>query len=157
MKDKRAAVGLVLAIIAAAFLFWSQGGEPSGSATASGPAPSSLASPAHAASDDGGYVGSGGTDPRTGLQLVETDDLPVEARRTLVRIDAGGPFPYPQDGSTFHNLERILPIRPDGYYTEYTVPTPGSEDRGARRIVAGERDDYFYTPDHYSTFARIIR
>lgn len=157
MKDKRAAVGLVLAILAAAFLFWSQGGDPAGTATASGPAPSSLASPAHAASDGGGYVGSGGTDPRTGLQLVEVDDLPAAARRTLALIDAGGPFPEYEDGSTFHNFERILPVRPDGYYTEYTVPTPGADDRGARRIVAGERDDFFYTPDHYATFARIIR
>ncbi len=41
--------------------------------------------------------------------------------------------------------------------TESTVDTPGSDDRGARRIVAGQGDDFYCTDDHYSTFARINR
>ena len=82
--------------------------------------------------------------------------LPKEARETLALIRAGGPFPYPQDGKTFSNREKLLPLRERGYYREYTVKTPGARDRGARRIVAGERGEYYYTADHYRTFRRII-
>ena len=38
----------------------------------------------------------------------------------------------------FGNREGRLPRKPYGYYREYTVPTPGSHDRGARRIIAGK-------------------
>ena len=68
---------------------------------------------------------------------VRIDDLPVEARQTLARIKRGGPYAYRKDGSVFGNRERRLPAQPRGYYTEYTVKTPYSRDRGARRIVAG--------------------
>ncbi|HYE40019.1 MAG TPA: ribonuclease domain-containing protein, partial [Ramlibacter sp.] len=68
---------------------------------------------------------------------VDPADLPPEARETLQRIAAGGPHPYAQDGRVFNNRERLLPRQPRGYYREYTVRTPGSPDRGARRIVAG--------------------
>jgi ribonuclease T1 len=81
--------------------------------------------------------------------------LPPEARTTLQSIRAGGPFPYRRDGIEFQNRERRLPARGRGYYREYTVPTPGSYDRGARRIIAGEPDEYYYTPDHYRSFARV--
>jgi len=94
---------------------------------------------------------------------VAVADLPPQARDTLVLIKRGGPFPYRKDGSVFQNRERRLPIQPRGYYSEYTVPTPGSRDRGARRIVAGKggagnpaaSGEYFYTDDHYETFRRI--
>ncbi len=41
-------------------------------------------------------------------------------------------------------------------YHEYTVKTPGSSTRGARRIVTGKKtlEDY-YTADHYVTFKLI--
>ncbi|MDQ2701645.1 MAG: ribonuclease [Pseudomonadota bacterium] len=80
--------------------------------------------------------------------------LPSEAHDTLRRIEAGGPYEYRQDGGTFQNRERLLPSRPRGYYREYTVETPGSGDRGARRIVAGGDPpvEYFYTDDHYRSF-----
>jgi ribonuclease T1 len=81
--------------------------------------------------------------------------LPAEARATLARIAAGGPFPYPKDGSVFGNREARLPKRERGYYREYTVKTPGARDRGARRIVAGRAGEYYYTDDHYRTFRRI--
>jgi ribonuclease T1 len=84
-------------------------------------------------------------------------DLPAEARETLSRIEAGGPFPYKQDGRVFQNRERLLPQRPRGYYREYTVKTPGARDRGARRIVAGREGEYYYTEDHYRSFRRIRR
>ena len=84
-------------------------------------------------------------------------DLPPEARDTLTRIEAGGPFPYKQDGRVFHNRESLLPQRVRGYYREYTVETPGSRDRGARRIVTGgdPPEVYYYTDDHYRSFRRI--
>lgn len=80
--------------------------------------------------------------------------LPAAARDTLASIERGGPYPYRQDGSVFHNRERRLPPRADGWYREYTVPTPGARDRGARRIVAGGQppSEFFYSDDHYRSF-----
>lgn len=82
-------------------------------------------------------------------------ELPIEARATLELIRAGGPFPYPQDHRVFGNREKRLPLKPHGYYREYTVRTPGVRDRGARRIVAGSGGEYYYTADHYRSFKRI--
>ncbi|MBZ4019762.1 ribonuclease domain-containing protein [Streptomyces purpurogeneiscleroticus] len=84
--------------------------------------------------------------------------LPGEAHETLDLIDKGGPYPYPQDGGVFSNREGVLPQQPSGYYHEYTVETPGSPDRGARRIVTGEQtDEDYYTADHYETFDLVDR
>jgi len=82
-------------------------------------------------------------------------DLPPEARATLQLIDSSGPFPYSRDGIVFGNYERQLPSRPRGYYHEYTVPTPGVRNRGARRIIVGKASERYYTDDHYRTFRRI--
>lgn len=87
---------------------------------------------------------------------VPVGELPTEARATLELIKAGGPYPYPQDGRTFGNREKLLPSRQRGYYREYTVRTPGARDRGARRIVAGRGGEYYYTDDHYRSFRRIL-
>ena len=108
---------------------------------------------------------------------VSLQELPQEARKTLQLIRRGGPYPYPRDGSTFGNYERRLPEARRGYYSEYTVDTPGSRNRGARRIVIGcERGspagtspegvpglphcrgggEAYYTADHYATFRRIV-
>jgi ribonuclease T1 len=87
-------------------------------------------------------------------------DLPVQAKVTLDLIVSGGPFPYDRDGIVFGNRERNLPARSHGYYREYTVPTPGTRGRGARRIVCGGDQasvrDCYYSDDHYRTF-RLIR
>lgn len=91
-----------------------------------------------------------------GLPVIARDRLPPEARRTLALIERGGPFPYRQDGSIFQNRERLLPRRPAGYYRAYTVVTPGSPDRGARRIVVGAGGEVYYTADHYRSFARVL-
>ena len=90
---------------------------------------------------------------------IAVDRLPPEARATLALIRAGGPFPYDKDGTVFGNREGLLPRQARGYYREYTVKTPGSRDRGARRIVAGgdaqRPADLWYTDDHYRSFRRI--
>lgn len=98
-----------------------------------------------------------------GLASIPLAALPREARETMGLIKRGGPFPYRKDGAVFGNFERRLPVRPRGYYREYTVPTPGAHDRGARRIVAGQGSagdvrtsgEYYYTGDHYRSFGKI--
>lgn len=88
--------------------------------------------------------------------LTPLSSLPRQAQDTVALIRRGGPFPYPHnDGAVFHNDEHLLPPRPDGYYREYTVATPGSSDRGARRIITGSRGEYYYTADHYEHFVRV--
>jgi ribonuclease T1 len=89
-------------------------------------------------------------------------ELPSQARETHELILKGGPFPYKKDGTVFGNRERLLPKQPRGFYREYTVRTPGSRDRGARRIVCGGEPPTspqacFYTADHYASFRRITR
>ncbi len=91
------------------------------------------------------------------LPVIAYADLPPEAHDIIALIDAGGPFPFSKDGSTFQNREGILPDRPRGYYAEYTVITPGSPDRGARRIVAGQGGEMYYTDDHYASFREVMR
>ena len=96
----------------------------------------------------------------TGLGTVALVTLPAEARQTQRLIHAGGPFPHAKDGVVFGNFERVLPRHERGFYREYTVPTPGLQHRGARRIVCGgqrttEPDACYYTADHYASFKRI--
>jgi len=87
--------------------------------------------------------------------------LPAPAQQTYQRVLSGGPFPYRKDGIVFGNRERRLPAKSRGYYREYTVETPGSADRGARRIVCGgtratEPEACYYSADHYTSFSRIV-
>lgn len=98
--------------------------------------------------------------PGTSRELPDSNavqSLPQEAWATLERIQRGGPFPYRKDGAVFQNREQQLPRRARGYYREYTVPTPGAGDRGARRIVTGgdPPEVFYYTADHYRSFRRI--
>lgn len=94
--------------------------------------------------------------PAFGFQKeVAVQSLPPEVRQTLALIKGNGQFPYRQDGKTFGNREKRLPMRAHGYYREYTVKTPGAKDRGARRIVAGNGGEFYYTDDHYRSFRRI--
>ncbi len=85
--------------------------------------------------------------------------LPSQAADTLDLIHSGGPFPYRQDGTVFSNREGILPDETSGYYHEYTVKTPGSDDRGARRLIGGgalTAPEYVYcTDDHYASFCEV--
>lgn len=92
----------------------------------------------------------------SGFETTPLSALPPEAGQTYDLIQSGGPFPYPdRDGTVFQNREGLLPDCSSGYYHEYTVPTPGSPDRGARRIVTGSGGEYFYTADHYASFVLI--
>jgi len=107
----------------------------------------------------GGFSGGGRTgdaDP-TDLPAVALADLPPEAAQTVDLIHTGGPFPYDRDGIVFENREGLLPDEPSGYYHEYTVPTPGASDRGARRIIEGSDGELYWTDDHYRSFERIRR
>lgn len=91
-----------------------------------------------------------------GMETIALAELPPEALETIVLIASDGPFPYSKDGTTFFNREGILPAQPEGYYREYTVETPGSPDRGARRIVGGAEGELYYTDDHYNSFSWIV-
>ncbi|MFI9813618.1 ribonuclease domain-containing protein [Saccharothrix variisporea] len=89
----------------------------------------------------------------SGLPVKGLTSLPGEAKATWELIERGGPFPYPRnDGVTFQNREKRLPAKSGDYYREYTVPTPGSDDRGARRLVTGREREVYYTGDHYESF-----
>ena len=96
-----------------------------------------------------------GRNEHAAVDSVLSRELPYEAQQTLALIKTGGPFPYPRDGIVFGNYEKRLPQHQRGYYQEYTVKTLGRRDRGPRRIIAGERAEYYYTDDHYQTFRRI--
>ena len=93
----------------------------------------------------------------TELPGVSLAELPSQARTTYRLILKGGPFPYDKDGTVFGNRERLLPASKRGYYREYTVKTPWSRDRGARRIVCGgepptQPQACYNTSDHYNSF-----
>ena len=95
------------------------------------------------------------------LPVIALQALPKEGQETYFNIRKGGPFHYEKDGVVFGNRERILPRMDRGYYHEYTVRTPGSRDRGARRIVCGGHElrnpqACFYTADHYTSFSVIV-
>jgi guanyl-specific ribonuclease Sa len=92
---------------------------------------------------------------RSGLPVRPMSSLPPQAAQTWTLILRGGPFPSSRDGVVFENRERRLPGEPSGYYHEYTVPTPGSDDRGARRLITGAGRELYYTGDHYQTFVAV--
>lgn len=89
------------------------------------------------------------------ITTVGVSSLPPQVGRTLQRIERHEPSPYPQDGTVFDNREHLLPHERDGYYHEYTVPTPDEDDRGMRRLVIGAGHEIYYTKDHYASFVRV--
>ena len=92
--------------------------------------------------------------------VIALAELPKAGQVTYELIRAGGPFPFDKDGMVFGNRERLLPGQRRGFYREYTVPTPGARDRGARRIVCGGPAQAphacYYTADHYASFRKIV-
>jgi len=138
-------VWIVAALLLAAWLLWPR--------TVSPPPVNEVPRPA-------APVAGGTSSPSTPLARAPSSTgalpafLPDEARETIALIRRGGPFPHPQDGAVFRNREGLLPERPDGWYREYTVETPGLSHRGARRIVTGgdPPETWHYTDDHYDSF-----
>jgi ribonuclease T1 len=117
---------------------------------------SSNSNPSKSATSVAVAPGGGANVGNSGLEIVKASSLPPEARTTLKLIEANGPYPYSRDGVVYNNLEKILPKQAKGYYHEYTVVTPGSKDRGARRIIAGGKGERFYTDDHYASFKEVV-
>ena len=154
MGARLKAVAAVAALLVLGLLaLW--GGTGTGTAD---PAPAVKSDATPAAGGRSTVSTARGTDPESGLPWVELLSLPPEAQQTVRLIERGGPFPYSRDGTRFGNRERLLPPRAADYYREYTVPTPGEDDRGARRIVTGDDDrELFWTQDHYASFARVRR
>lgn len=138
----RVVIGLLLGVLALAGCQAAPGSAPPAASSAS---TSGAATSSSAADDDG-------------IPDCAVADLPPEAHEVVDDVEAGGPYEYPRnDGVTFGNREGLLPDEDRGYYREFTVETPGSNDRGARRIVTGgpdERDPehWYYTDDHYESF-----
>ncbi len=110
-----------------------------------------------ASSPVGAAPGVAAATPSSGLPTVAVAALPAQARSVLALIDKGGPYRYAQDNTVFGNNEGLLPKRARGYYHEYTVATPGSSDRGERRLIVGRDGDVYYTSDHYNSFRQVIR
>jgi ribonuclease T1 len=138
---------LYLVIIAALYFFYTVAENSGSSLNCTSPALDQSTTAPSAASETAAGTGSG---------TIAIADLPQEGKTTLNLIKSGGPFPFTKDGTVFNNYEGLLPKKSSGYYREYTVITPGSKDRGARRIVAGANGEYYYTDDHYKSF-KLIR
>jgi RHS repeat-associated protein len=90
-------------------------------------------------------------------------NLVPEAKTVLEQIRTGAPTRYPKhDAVDYFNLNGYLPQSKKGNrYLEYTVPDPGSTDRGPRRLVLGGLSstgpkNVYYTGDHYVTFKKVI-
>jgi len=155
-------VSALLTVVLLLAVWWLQS---RGSAEDEGPVAHDRATQSASSASSGPSGPSGSSAPAAmpaadedGVPYVALTALPREAAVTVRLIDAGGPFPYAgKDGSTFGNYEGALPRRPRGYYAEYTVPTPGASNRGARRIIAGDGGQLYWTADHYASFERIWR
>ncbi|QLF93674.1 ribonuclease [Pseudomonas sp. ABC1] len=151
-------VPLLILAATACFLFWLKNSPDSQPGNTTAPYHTQLS-----ASAQGSYEpqGRSGTAPSSRYSApVETAPATAQQQelyKTLERIRRGGPYPYPRDGITFSNREKLLPARPRGYYREYTVDTPGLSHRGPRRVVTGGNPpvEFYYTQDHYRSFVRI--
>lgn len=157
MRNAKALLAVGIIVVLAGFLFVSVTGNdppaPSPTQTISTTAVLVDETPAQAEGQQGTPNERSGT---SGLPTVALVALPAEAQRTYELVLAGGPYPYPQDDGVFGNREGNLPAQEYGWYREYTVETPGAEDRGARRLVVGEDGLFFYTDDHYQSFREVL-
>jgi ribonuclease T1 len=148
----RRPVWIIVGLLLLGLWLWSQHGArvpvqvPAGSSQVAKPSTSPFSLPSNEPASS--------QQPAADVARAYPEFLPPEAHAVLTRIAHGGPFEYRQDGSVFQNRERRLPTQPRGYYHEYTVETPGSRDRGARRIITGGEPprEYWYTDDHYRSF-----
>lgn len=156
-------VALILCAIAAAAAYaLVGGGKPSATAGKPVAGASAKSSPAGPAKPGPTAKPSAPTRPSASwvpgnpaIADVCRSKLPSQARDTLALIDRGGPYPYRSDGIVFENRESRLPRQAGGYYHEFTVVTPGSDDRGTRRVVTGTAGEEYWTGDHYGSFQEI--
>lgn len=138
-----ALIGLLVLVLGGWLVKDAVGGS---SSPASGTAPGTSASAP-------GKGGAGVPGADSGLPVKALSSLPPQATDTWKLIEKGGPYPYPRnDDVVFDNREKRLPAKKSGYYHEYTVKTPGSPDRGARRLITGQAHELYYTGDHYASF-----
>ena len=147
----RRVLAVLLAVLVGVVLTACGSSLPRGSATYSG---TSTGGAAATPSDAAGLAPAA---PVSSLRTMLVAQLPQQGVDTLQLIASGGPFPYSKDGVVFSNREGVLPQHRSGWYHEYTVITPGSSDRGARRIIAGDDGGRFYTDDHYASFREVLR
>lgn len=145
-----ALIGLIVLVLAG----WLVKDGISGDDTKSTSAPSSSSASAGPTGEAGASRVKGKVaGEESGLPVKPLSGLPPQASETWRLISAGGPYPYPRnDDVLFQNREKILPAKASGYYREYTVKTPGSPDRGAKRLVTGSGKELFFTDDHYKSF-----
>ncbi len=152
----RLIVSVVVAAVVFGLLIWPYVSSPSGPTTGTPTATATQASSTRSP------TASASIDPVSKLRWVDLAALPAQAADTMDEIAAGPPYAYPgNDGVVYHNNNGVLPKQADGYYHEFTVVTPGSSTRGARRIIAGgpsrgqTNAEFYYTGDHYDSFVRI--
>jgi len=172
LRDRRTFAAVVVTVVLVSVVIGSLRDEDGGDASDDSPAAPTIKvsqspSPSEDATPDDEETGPAfptavapsarRIDPESGLVLVDLADLPPEAVETVDLIDAGGPFPYSDDGETFLNSAGLLPEREVGHYRVYTVETPGSVDDGRRRIVTGADDELYWTDDRYRSFREIER
>lgn len=110
--------------------------------------------------------------PAPGKEFSPTVHDPVRVKvmmKLITDIHYGNQLQFSQDGAKFGNREKKLPIKPYGYYREYTLIIkndsrtvkigdttykvgPKLSYRGAERFIIGGGEEIYYTPDHYKTF-----
>ncbi len=165
MTNVRSLVVAALLLVAAGLYVWQTPGGSSSAPTADSttqPSVQTTAEPAAEPTAEAGTEAEAEAEAEaevegvSGLPVIAIGDLPPEALDTLDAIADGGPYEFAKDDSVFQNREGILPGREQGYYREYTVVTPGEDDRGARRIVSGADGEAYYTDDHYDSFSEIV-
>nr|WP_042194290.1 ribonuclease domain-containing protein [Kibdelosporangium sp. MJ126-NF4]CEL21221.1 Guanyl-specific ribonuclease Sa [Kibdelosporangium sp. MJ126-NF4]CTQ96212.1 Guanyl-specific ribonuclease Sa [Kibdelosporangium sp. MJ126-NF4] len=152
-----ALVGLVILVVAG-WLVREASTDSTPSPAPASSAPSSSSAPGTSApGTSGASSGASSTVPgqSSGLRIMALSKLPKEATATWRLIESGGPYPYPRDGVVFENREKRLPVAAKEYYHEYTVQTPDSRDRGARRLIYGKERELYYTENHYDSFVLV--
>ena len=157
-RSSRLVSAVTVVVFVVAFVLFLTGGDDGGD-TAVDTQASVLENPqtqTATTSANGEPLAGGSSDQVSDLPPIRAGELPAEAVDTLGLIATQGPFPFDRDGAPFENREGLLPQRDSGYYSEYTVITPGSPDRGARRIVGGSDGERYYTADHYDSFREIV-
>lgn len=116
--------------------------------------------------------------PGTALAPKVSDERRVKAINELLgKVAICTPLPYNNDGVIHTDPHAGLPVKPAGFYKEYTLIVPGRETgdgpepvvvgghtymagpvlshRGAERLMIGGGSEIYYTPDHYKTFIHL--